>query len=328
MTIDLRLERETEYAEFSPGAAILNLGLHLPHDIGRVVKDLIAISDDKDLIIYDTDGKEVASQDIGTSIKELTFTGFTRQYLPLDGYLLGLTDNKTIEIIRLIIDLHPDEIEFNKIEDLRFRISMHRNYTLDDNPEHIINGMNRIIWPLYASTQDALHAFSEKEMDRMNGMNLQFNNKFMTKGRTPRLFAIGYDDIRTEYNKKPQAHPYVLLKGTQELSSLAWLDRIKGGKTKDPRRNNIRVPYDSVSVAPTFTDRSFLAIDKNRRLWYLPDNKGKNHIDKEGNLKLEDFGITGHRIGIISSTQYRDERPLLYLTYDDRSLVRCRLRER
>src|SRR3989338_9167435 len=75
MTIDLRLERETEYAEFSPGAAILNLGLHLPHDIGRVVKDLIAISDDKDLIIYDTDGKEVASRDIGTSIKELTFTG-------------------------------------------------------------------------------------------------------------------------------------------------------------------------------------------------------------------------------------------------------------
>ena len=329
MTIDLRLEREIEYAEFSPNSAILNLGLHLPHDIGIIVEDLMAIADGTSLRIYDTTGNEIANHPIRTNIKELTFTGFTDLDLPLDGYLLGLTYNKTIEVIRLIIDLQPDKIEVKDIEDLRFRISGHRNYTLDDNPEHIINGMNSIIWPLYASTKEALHAFSQKEMDRNNGMDLRFNNKFTSNGgRTPRLFTSGYYDLRTEYNEKPKAHPYVLLKGTQELTPLAWLDRLKGGMTKDPRRKSIKVPYDSVSIAPTFTDSSFLAIDKNRILWYLPDIKGKNHMNKEGNVKLEDFGITGYRKDIISSTQYRDQRPVLYITDDNTKLVRFRLRER
>ncbi len=336
MTIDLRLEREEELATFSPRSAVINLGLYLPHDVGTIVEDLIVIADENKLRFLDNKGKQITEQDTTDKIRELTFTGFQSNGA-LDGYLMGLTA-KSIELIRVIIIPKKDVDKVRTVNDLEFKTSPHKHYTLgevkgdqDDQQEHyvknIINGTNDNISPLFVSTTRGLHVFAEPELDRMNGLHLEFNKRITIGGRTPRLFTTGYDNIRSRIDGKPKPHTYVLLENDNELKPLAGQYRIRGGRMKEPIRRTILVPSNSTAVIPLFTEHGFAALDSFGDLWYLPRHEGYNSIsDRLGKLSLKNYGLTGNK-KLIPSTQTREKRPLIYIQ-NHTSLVRCRLLER
>ncbi len=336
MTLNLRLEREEQLATFSPRSAVINLGLYLPHDVGTVVEDLIVIADENRLRFLNNKGEEITEQYLDNKIRELTFTGFQSNGA-LDGYLMGLASN-SVELIRVIIRPKKDVDTVRKLKDLEFKTSIHKSYTLgevkgdqDDPEEHyvknILSGTNDNISPLYVSTTRGLHVFAEPELDRMNGLHLEFNNRITIDGRTPRLFTTGYDDIRSRVNGKPRPHQYVLLSGDHELKPLAVQYRIRGGKMRDPIRRTIVVPSNSTVVIPLFTEHGFAALDSFGDLWYLPRENGYNTMgDRTLKLTLGNYGLTGNK-KLIPSTQKRDERPLVYIQ-NHTSIVRYRLLER